>query len=138
MTPRLFLIVAGELLLALGAAGYLGFFSEERSPWFWTDAAENAVHTLIGGMAVGVVLVPRLREAAAPYYRRLVVAIGVIALAVAVYGFLQIGVPEPNAFGISNLENPFENLLHLALASWAFLAAVGGVRRDEEAGPPRA
>lgn len=132
MTPRLFLIIGGELLLFLGTVGYLGLLSKESWPWFWQDPGENLAHTLIGAVAVGIVLVPRVNAALAPYLRWVVIAIGIIALFFSVYGFLQIGQPEPNTFGLANLEHPFENLFHLVLATWAFLAAFDGPRRDRE------
>jgi hypothetical protein len=40
-----------------------------------------------------------------------------------VYGFLQAGQPVPNTFGLANLENPADNLLHLVVGAWALYAA---------------
>jgi len=46
-----------------------------------------------------------------------------VALFFAVYGFLVGGNPAPNTFGISNLESPLDDLLHLVVGAWALYAA---------------
>jgi hypothetical protein len=53
----------------------------------------------------------------------LVAVVGVIALFFAVYGFLVAGNTPPNTFGISNLESPADDILHLVVAIWALAAA---------------
>lgn len=123
MYPRLFLTVGGAVLLLLGIVGYLNVFSESSTPWFWLDAGENLAHTVLGVVALAAVFVPGLNTALAPYYRAIVVIVGVIALFFAVYGFLQASAPEPNTFGVANLENPADNILHLVVAIAAFAAA---------------
>ena len=45
--------------------------------------------------------------------------VAIIALFFAAYGFLVASSPPPNTFGVANLENPYDNLLHLAVAVWA-------------------
>jgi hypothetical protein len=73
---------------------------------------------------LAAVFVPGLNTALEPYYRWIVILVGVIALFFGVYGFLvPAGSPAaPNTFGLSNLELG-DNLLHLVVAAWAFLAA---------------
>jgi hypothetical protein len=51
---------------------------------------------------------------------------GVIALFFGVYGFVVAGAAQPNTFGISNLESPADNLLHLVVGAWALYAAFMG------------
>ena len=51
------------------------------------------------------------------------ILVGVIALFFALYGFLNAGGAEPNTFGLANLENPSDNLLHLVVSVVALAAA---------------
>ena len=135
MNPRQFLVVGGAVLLLLGIVGYLGIFSEQNTPWFWLDPGENLAHTVLGAVALAAVFVPGLYNALAPLYRWIVILVGVLALFFAIYGFLQSGAAEPNTFGVANLENPSDNILHLVVAIWAFVAAFGpGARETAGAG----
>lgn len=129
MYPRLFLIVGGAVLLLLGIVGYLNVFSTVGSA-FWLDNGENLAHTVLGVVALAAVFVPGLNTALAPYYRAIVGLVGVIALFFAVYGFLQAGAAVPNTFGVANLENPSDNLLHLVVGI-AAIAAVYMKSPDE-------
>jgi uncharacterized membrane protein HdeD (DUF308 family) len=121
--PRLFLIYGGAVLLLLGIVGYLGVFTEPNTPGFWLDGGENLAHTFLGIVALAAVFVPGLNTALKPYYRDIVALVGVIALFFAVYGFLNASGAEPNTFGIANLENPADNLLHLVVGIVALAAA---------------
>jgi hypothetical protein len=121
--PRLFLTVGGFVLLLLGIVGYLNVFSEASTPWFWLDGGENLAHTVLGLVALAAVFVPGLNTALAPYDRIIVGLVGVLALFFAAYGFIQAGAAEPNTFGVANLENPSDNILHLVVGI-AALAAV--------------
>jgi len=124
-TPRGFLQWGGIVLTLLGIVGFLGIFSETAFPTFWLDAGENWAHFLIGIIALAALYVPFLSGFLAPYYKWIVVLVGLIGLFFGVYGFILPagGSALPNAFGISNLESPLDNLLHLAIAVWAFWAA---------------
>jgi hypothetical protein len=53
----------------------------------------------------------------------LVAVVGVTALFFAVYGFMVAGNTPPNTFGISNLESPADDVLHLVVGVWALAAA---------------
>jgi hypothetical protein len=120
---RLFLIYGGAVLLLLGIVGYLGIFSETGTPWFWLDSGENLAHTFLGIVALAAVFVPGLNSLLRPYYRVIVALVGVLALFFAAYGFLNAGAVEPNTFGVANLENPSDNLLHLVVGVVALIAA---------------
>lgn len=121
-TPRGFLIVGGAVLLLLGIVGFLGIFTLNV---FYLTGGENVAHVVLGLVAMAAVFVPGLNDALAPYYRWLVILVGVIALFFGVYGFL-VGPGNPpatlNTFGLANLEI-VDNLVHLVVAAWAFLAA---------------
>jgi len=131
--PRLFLTVGGAVLLLLGIVGYLNVFTESGTPAFWLDNGENLAHTVLGIVALAAVFVPGLNTALAPYYRPIVGLVGAIALFFAIYGFLQPAgtAGNPNTFGVSNLENPSDNLLHLVVGIVAFAAI--WVKPSEEA-----
>jgi uncharacterized membrane protein HdeD (DUF308 family) len=122
---RLFLTVGGAVLLLLGIVGYLNVFTESGTPGFWLDNSENLAHTFLGIVALAAVFVPGLNTLLAPYYRAIVALVGVIALFFAVYGFLQPAGSgtDPNTFGVANLENPSDNLLHLVVGIVAIAAA---------------
>lgn len=124
MYPRLFLTVGGAVLLLLGIVGYLNVFTESATPDFWLDNGENLAHTFLGVVALAAVFVPGLNTALAPYYRVIVGLVGVLALFFAVYGFLQPAGSgaDPNTFGVANLENPADNLLHLVVGIAAIAA----------------
>lgn len=133
MYLRLFLLYGGAVLLLLGIVGYLGVFNEESTPWFWLDPGENLAHTVLGVVALAAVLVPGLNDALRPYYRWIVILVGVLALFFAVYGFIVAGAAEPNTFGVANLENPSDNLLHLVVGIVALAAAFAPSREPSGA-----
>ena len=122
-TPRMFLIVGGTVLLLLGIVGFLGIFTKASTPAFWLDSGENVAHVGLGLVALAAVYVPGLNDALRPYYRWIVILVGLLALFFAVYGVLVGSSAEPNTFGLANLENPADNILHLVVALWAFLSA---------------
>lgn len=127
-TPKGFLTYGGAVLLLLGIVGFLGIFSQSAVPAFWLDSGENVAHVALGLVALAIVFVPGLNSAFAPYYRWVVILVGIIALFFAIYGFVQSGAAEPNTFGLANLENPSDNLLHLVVAIWAFYSARGSAQ----------
>ena len=125
-TPRGFLIVGGAVLLLLGLLGFVVLNNPSLS-FFWLDTSENIAHTVLGIVALSAVFVPGLNDALRPYYRWIVILVGVIALFFGVYGFLvpqcaTCTVASKNTFGLTNLELG-DNLLHLIVAAWAFAAA---------------
>ena len=124
-TPKGFLMSGGVVLLLLGIIGFFALNNESMS-FFWLDNAENYAHLALGIVALAAVYVPGLNTALAPYYRWIVILVGLIALFFGVYGFiLPAGsAASPNTFGLANLELG-DNLLHLVVAAWAFAAAFG-------------
>ncbi|HEX9140815.1 MAG TPA: hypothetical protein VF833_01205 [Gaiellaceae bacterium] len=122
MNPKQFLVVGGIVLLALGIVGFLGVFSDTKSA-FYLDQGENVAHTGLGIIAIAAAFL--IRE---DLQKWLVAVVGVVALFFAVYGFMVAGNTPPNTFGISNLESPADDVLHLVVGIWA-LAAVWLPRR---------
>jgi hypothetical protein len=123
LTPKGFLTWGGAVLLLLGIVGFLGVFSKTAVPAFYLDNGENIAHTFLGIVALAIVFIPGLNSMFAPYYRWIVVLLGIVALFFAVYGFYVGGNPDPNTFGVSNLESPADDILHLVVAAWALYAA---------------
>jgi hypothetical protein len=131
-TPRGFLMTGGAVLLILGILGFFVLNNPSLS-FFWLDRSENIAHTVLGIVALAAVYVPGLNTMLEPYYKWIVVLVGLIALFFCVYGFLQPSCTtctgtETNTFGLSNLELG-DNLLHLVVAAWAFAAAFWAPRR---------
>lgn len=123
-TPKGFLTWGGAVLLLLGIVGYLGVFTQSSFPSFWLDNGENVAHTFLGIVALAIVFVPGLNSMFAPYYRWIVILLGIVALFFAVYGFYVGGdTSGTNTFGVANLESPLDDLLHLVVAAWALYAA---------------
>jgi len=122
-TPKGFLMVGGVVLLLVGVLGFF-ILNNPSLSFFWLDNSENYAHVGLGVIALAALYVPGLNSMLAPYYRWIVILVGLIALFFGVYGFiLPAGSPAaPNTFGLANLELG-DNLLHLVIAAWAFLAA---------------
>jgi hypothetical protein len=122
-TPKGFLTYGGAILLVLGILGFVALSSATAYPGFYLDNGENVAHTFLGIVALAIVFVPGLNTMFAPYYRWIVILLGIVALFFAAYGLLVSGNPAPNTFGVANLENPFDNVLHLVVGLWALYAA---------------
>jgi hypothetical protein len=122
-TPKGFLTYGGAILLLLGIVGFLGVFSESSVPAFWLDSGENVAHTGLGIIALAIVFVPGLNTIFEPYYRWIVILLGILSLFFAVYGFIVGGNASPNTFGLANLESPADDILHLVVGAWALYAA---------------
>jgi hypothetical protein len=118
LNPKQFLLIGGIVLLALGIVGFLGVFSDTKSA-FYLDQGENVAHTGLGIIAIAAsFLIPD-----AMLQKWLVAVVGVTALFFAVYGFMVAGNAPPNTFGVSNLESPADDVLHLVVGIWALAAA---------------
>ena len=133
MYPRLFLNAGGSVLLLLGVAGFANVFTESRSPSFWLDPGENIAHAALAVIALAAVLVPGLRTSLAPHHRALAGLIGLVLVFFGAYGAtLPPGdAMHPNTFGLANLENPADNLIHLVIGLVAVASAL--IRSEAEA-----
>lgn len=120
-TSTSFLRYGGIVLLVLGIAGFLGI---PGLSIFALTTGENIAHVALGivGLAAGYGV------ANASLHRLLTVVVFATALIFGIWGFLlQSGgaftapatFANPNFYGLANLENPADNLLHLFVAVWS-------------------
>lgn len=116
MNPKQFLQIGGVILILLGI---LGFLKPDLAGDFLSfDATENWAHISLG--VVAIVLAP---QSMGQMKKWIVVLIGLIAIIVGCLGFMVNNNPSPNFYGVANLENPVENVLHLVIGIWALVAA---------------
>lgn len=127
MTPRQFLLLGGILFVLLGVLGLfvLGPTADQSMlhDFFWLDNKENFAHLLFG--VVALVAYNFLKDA--QMIKWLVALVGVVALFAAGAGFMNEAMPVPNA-GLTNLEMS-DNLLHIAVAVWAFYVSFMGDKK---------
>lgn len=124
MNPKQFLVIGGAVLVVLGVLGYVlqdGQLLGDK--WYLTNG-ENVAHLFLGIVALAAVFVPGLNTALAPYYKPIVILVGLVALFFGVYGFIVANEPPLNTFGLANLESPYDNILHLVVGVWALAAAM--------------
>jgi hypothetical protein len=123
LTPKGFLTYGGAVLLLLGIIGLFALNDATATPAFWLDNGENYAHIGLGVIALAIVFVPGLNSIFEPYYRWIVILLGIVAVFFGVYGFVVAGNPAPNTFGLANLESPADDILHLVVGAWALYAA---------------
>ncbi len=119
LSPTTFLRLGGAVLLALGIIGFTGVTNNVE--FFNLDAGENVAHTVLGIVALAAgygVKSPEL-------HRWLVALVALVAVFTVIAGFfLPAGsFAKGNVFGVANLENPADNLLHLVVGIWGLAAA---------------
>ncbi len=117
--PNTFLKVGGVVLLLLGLVGLFTLNNPNATPFFWLDNGENWAHIVLG--VVALIAAFSFGE---NMQKQLTILVGVIALATGVIGFF-LGSGANNFFGLANLENPADNVLHLVVGVWALMAAFG-------------
>ena len=122
MNPKQFLVIGGAVLVLVALLGFFGVVGPgaEQSlfgeTWIFTQG-ENWAHLVLGIVAlVAAFVLPHGVQ------KWLTILVGLLALIVAVWGF-TLPAEMPNFFG-ANLENPADNILHIVIAVWAFLASM--------------
>lgn len=149
LSPQRFLWITGAGLFGLGLAGFvlpaIGVDANHR--YFTLSAGENVAHVAAGLFAAGVALLLNSRPKSLKW---LVVLIGIAALFFGIYGFLgewaERGSTSSLAFldawAVSDLAGPYDNVFHVLYAAWALVAAfrstapVSAVAASRAADPP--
>lgn len=129
MNPKLFLIIGGIVLIVVGVAGFAGIIgpTPEASIFgdlWWFDNPENWAHLVLGIAALLIAF------AVAPLRTPITLIVGLLGLAVGVWGFMA-----PDLLG-ANLENPADNILHLVVGAWALLSWFGRNSGSSASGMP--
>ena len=106
----------GAILIILAIVGFVA--PRIGGDYLFFDAAENWTH-----LVLGIVAFAASYWLPMPGQKGLAVIVGIVALYFALAGFLVTGRPAPNYFGVTNLENPLDNLVHLVVGIWALWAA---------------
>lgn len=120
MNPKQFLLVGGVVLVVVGLAGFFGILGPTSeaslfgSAW-WFDNGENWAHLILGVVALVVAY-----TLGADLQGWVTLLVGVVGVLVGLWGFV-LGADVPNFYG-ANLENPLDNILHLAVGAWALWA----------------
>lgn len=118
MTPKQFLQIGGVILVLLGIVGFL---KPDLAPGLVTFyPGENWAHLVLGIVALVLAPLPL-----GDLKKWVVVLVGLVALAFAVIGFMVRTGAAPNFYGVANLDNPVDNILHLVVGLWALVAAFG-------------
>ncbi|MBI1975490.1 MAG: hypothetical protein HYS59_00635 [Candidatus Vogelbacteria bacterium] len=120
MNPKQFLLIGGVVLLLLGVLGYL-LPDPLLGNALWLTGGENITHVVLG--IVAIVAAYALGHMAQKW---LTIIVGLVALYFGVAGFFlaQTAPPALNYYNVANLEL-LDNLIHLVVAIWAFMAAKG-------------
>lgn len=113
MNAKQFLRIGGGVLVLLAIAGWT-FLGEGGAggDFFWLDSAENWAHLVLGIVAIAAAYL--LGE---DMQKWLVYAVGALGVVVGLWGFYY-----PTLYG-AQLQNPADNILHLAVGAWALWAA---------------
>ena len=119
MNPKQFLMIGGGVLILVGVLGMAGIIGPTPSssifgPAWWFDTPENWAHLLLGIVGVIAAFV-----FPATLQKPLVILLGVVGLFFAFYSAFV-----STSFLASNLENPADTVLHLAVGAWALWAGM--------------
>jgi len=119
LSPTTVLRLGGAVLLALGLVGLTGVTNSIA--FFNLDSGENIAHVALGIVGLGA----GFGTKNADLHRWLVAFIALSGLLTGIYGFTLAAGDEMhrNFFGLANLENPADNVLHLVVGLWAAAAA---------------
>ena len=116
MHPKQFLQIGGVILVLLGVIGFMK--PDFAGDFLNFDGPENWSHLVLGVVAIS--LAPL---AIGELKKWVVVLVGLVALVFGILGFMVSGNPAPNFYGVTNFENPADNVLHVVVGLWAFFAA---------------
>ncbi len=116
MNPKQFLQWAGVILVILAIVGFL--VPNLAGDFLNFDPVENWTHLGLGIVALVLAPLPL-----GDLKKWIVFLLGIGGIVIGFLGFLNAGNPSPNFYGITNLENPADNVLHVLVGIWALIAA---------------
>lgn len=124
--PTNVLKIGGTVLILLGLVGLSGITNAVN--WFSLDTGENVAHIALGIVGLAVAF----GTSDVRVHRGLVAVLAVTGLAFGIAGFalpdggaLTNGAyAKPNFFGLANLENPADNILHFVVGIWTGASAL--------------
>lgn len=116
-----FLRYGGIVLLLVAVVGFIGIFNSFE--FFSLDTGENVAHLALGIVGAGAGFL----VANASLHRLLTIVVFVTAVVFTLWGLIlpsggalsNGAFANPNFYGLANLENPADTLLHLVVAAWA-------------------
>lgn len=119
-----FLRYGGIVLLLVAVVGFLGIFNSFE--FFSLDSGENVAHLALGIVGAGAGF--GLKNAG--LHRLLTIVVFATAAIFTLWGLIlpsggalsNGAFANPNFYGLANLENPADTILHLVVAAWAGLA----------------
>lgn len=118
MNPKQYLTIVGAVLVLVGILGFVGIIGPTASQslfgnmWVFTTG-ENVAHAVLGVVALVAAFMLDTKM-----QKMLTMVFAVVTIFFGLYGFIA-GPGPNNAFGLANLENPLDNILHLVLGTWA-------------------
>jgi len=118
MGSKKFLLWIGWFLVLLGVVGY--FIGDLWLPVWGFSGSENLAHIVVGVVMLAAAYWARTRA----LFDWLVVAVGVLALFFAGYGWFV----DANFRGLANLEQ-LDNIVHLVIGLWALWVVWGRKKR---------
>lgn len=122
MNPKQFLLIGGVVLVLVGILGWINVLGPTSdtsifgSNW-WFDTGENWAHLLLGVVAFVVAF-----AFGAGLQAPITLLVGIVGILIGLLGFVLGSDMSYNFYGLANLENPMDNVLHLVVGAWALLA----------------
>mgnify|MGYP001579407269 FL=1 len=122
MNSKQFLLIGGIVLVLVGILGWINVLGPTAdvsifgSSW-WFDTGENWAHLVLGVIALIVVF-----AFGASIQAPITLLVGIGGIIIGLLGFFLDSEMSYNFYGLANLENPLDNILHLVIGAWALLA----------------
>ena len=122
MNPKQFLTIGGIVLILVAILGWINVLGPTQDAsifggsW-WFDTGENWAHLVLGIVAlIAAFMLPQGLQAGTT------VLVGILGVVIGLLGFFLGSGMQYNFYGLANLENPLDNLLHLVVGAWALLS----------------
>ena len=122
MNPKQFLMLGGIVLVLVAILGWINVLgpTSEASIFggsWWFDVGENWAHLVLGVVALIVAF-----WLGGAMQSTVTLLVGIVGIVVGLMGFFLGSDMQYNFYGLANLENPLDNVLHLVVGAWALLS----------------